>query len=195
MGWLFPWHWLHRQSRTIVVASLIPSQSPCCLDHAGRSLLIIAAIWFPSTRAHRRGFCCLVGGLSLALRPSPSRALRQQWDSWGCRLVVLMATAHGAAHAVAALMQTACRRAGETGHAGLVAQPWLGSEFTRWRWRNGGHRAALVYEWLALNLLRRLLNLDWCGQPPCREWRVAPVPLTNTAARLSSFEELARPLR
>jgi len=169
MGWLFAVALgLHRQSRTIVVASLVP----IAIGHAASitlvaSLLIIAGYLVPEHVVRTGAGVLLLGWAAYHWRFGHRHRVRFGMQVGLLGLAAwsfLMATAHGAGLMLwPALMQTCLSGgAGETGHAGPVAAILAGVGIhTLAMAATTAIAAALVYEWLALDLLRRAwLNLD-----------------------------------
>jgi hypothetical protein len=169
MGWLFAVALgLHRQSRAVVVASLVP----IAIGHAASiaavaSLLVMAGYLVPYQFVRIGSGLLLLGWAAYHWRFGHRHRVRfgMQVGLWGLTAwSFLMATAHGAGLMLwPALMQT-CLSGGtaETGQAAFLAPTLAGV---------GIHTAAmaatttiiagLVYEWLGLDLLRKAwLNLD-----------------------------------
>ena len=102
MGWLFAVALgLHRHDGRIVWLSLVPDRArPCAVGRARRRRLPVGGHLLVDARVVR--IACgrppdRLGALPLALRPSPSRALRHADRLVGlCVWSFLMATAHGA---------------------------------------------------------------------------------------------------
>jgi hypothetical protein len=169
MGWLFAVALgLHRQSRAVVVASLVP----IAIGHAASiaavaSLLVMAGYLVPYQFVRIGSGLLLLGWAAYHWRFGHRHRVRfgMQVGLWGLTAwSFLMATAHGAGLMLwPALMQTCLSGGtGETGQAAFLAPTLAGV---------GIHTAAmaatttiiagLVYEWLGLDLLRKAwLNLD-----------------------------------
>jgi hypothetical protein len=169
MGWLFAVALgLHRQSRAIVVASLVP----IAIGHAASiglvaSLLVVAGYLVPDQFVRVGAGLLLLGWAAYHWRFGHRHRVRfgMQVGLWGLAAwSFLMATAHGAGLMLwPALMQTCLSGgAGETGQAGPVAATLAGVGIhTLAMAATAAITAGLIYEWLALDLLRRAwLNLD-----------------------------------
>jgi hypothetical protein len=169
MGWLFAVALgLHRQSRAIVAASLVP----IAIGHAASiavvaSLLVIAGYLVPSYIVRIGSGVLLLGWAAYHWRFGHRHRVRFGMQVGLLGLAgwsFLMATAHGAGLMLwPALMHTCLSGgAGETGQAGPVAAALAGVGIhTLAMAATTAITAALVYEWLALDLLRRAwLNLD-----------------------------------
>jgi hypothetical protein len=169
MGWLFAVALgLHRQSRAIVAASLVP----IAIGHAASialvaSLLVIAGYLVPDHAVRVGAGLLLLGWAAYHWRFGHRHRVRFGMQVGLLGLAAwsfLMATAHGAGLMLwPALMQTCLSGgAGEAGHAGPVAATLAGVGIhTLAMAGTAAIVAALVYEWLALDLVRRAwLNLD-----------------------------------
>jgi hypothetical protein len=169
MGWLFAVALgLHRQSRAVVAASLLP----IAIGHAASvavvaCLLVIAGYLVPSEVVRIGSGLVLLGWAAYRWRFGHRHRVRfglQVGLSGLAGWSFLMATAHGAGLMLwPALMHTCLSEGtGEMGQAGPVAALLAGV---------GIHTLAMaatttiiavfIYEWVALDLLRRAwLNLD-----------------------------------
>ena len=168
MGWLFAVALgLHRHDRRIVRLSLLP----IALGHALSVALVAAAFLWVGLLIDARvlRIACgahpdRLGALPLALRPSPSRALRHADGIVGLGVwSFLMATAHGAGLMLWPALMPLCIGAGaEPGTTRPCGDSLAGV---------GVHTAAMlivtaamaiaVYEWVGLELLRRAwINVD-----------------------------------
>jgi hypothetical protein len=169
MGWLFAVALgLHRQSRAIVVASLIP----IAIGHAASiavvaSLLVIAGYLVPHHFVRVGSGLLLLGWAAYHWRFGHRHRVRfgMQVGLWGLAAwSFLMATGHGAGLMLwPALMQTCLSGgAGETGQAGPVVATLAGVGIhTLAMAATTAITAGLIYKWLGLGLLRRAwLNLD-----------------------------------
>jgi hypothetical protein len=169
MGWLFAVALgLHRESRAIVAASLVP----IAIGHAASiavvaSLLVIADYLVPYNFVRIGSGVLLLGWAAYHWRFGHRHRVRFGMQVGLSGLAIwsfLMATAHGAGLMLwPALMQTCLSGgAGETGHAGPLAATLAGIGIhTLAMAATTAMIAALVYEWLGLDLLRRgWLNLD-----------------------------------
>jgi hypothetical protein len=169
MGWLFAVALgLHRQSRAIVAASLLP----IALGHAisvvvVASLLVIAGYLVPSYLVRIGSGLLLLGWAVCHWRFGHRHRVRfgMQVGVWGLAAwSFLMATAHGAGLMLwPALMHTCLSEGvGETGLAGPVVATLAGVGIhTLAMAATTATIAVLIYEWVALDLLRRAwLNLD-----------------------------------
>jgi hypothetical protein len=169
MGWLFAVALgLHRQSRTIVAASLVP----IAIGHAASvaavaSLLVIAGYLVPSSVVRVGSGLLLLGWAAYHWRFGHRHRVRfgMQVGLWGLAAwSFLMATAHGAGLMLwPALIHTCLSgRAGETAQAGPIAATLAGVGIhTLTMAVTTAMIAVLVYEWVALDLLRRAwLDLD-----------------------------------
>jgi hypothetical protein len=166
MGWLFAVALgLHRQSRTIVAASLIP----IAIGHAASvavvaCLLVIAGYLVPAHVVRIGAGLLLLGWAAYRWRFGHRHRARfglQVGLSGLAAWSFLMATAHGAGLMLwPALMHTCL--SGETGQAGPVAAALAGVGIhTLAMAATTTIIAVLIYEWVALDLLRRAwLNLD-----------------------------------
>ncbi|HLK80034.1 MAG TPA: hypothetical protein VKT99_00865 [Xanthobacteraceae bacterium] len=166
MGWLFAVALgLHRQSRAIVAASLLP----IAIGHAASvasvaSLLVIAGYLVPSDVVRVGSALLLLGWAGYHWRFGHRHRVRfgMQVGLWGLAAwSFLMATVHGAGLMLwPALMHTCL--AGEAGQAGPVAATLAGVGIhTLAMAATAAIIAVLIYEWVALGLLRRAwLNLD-----------------------------------
>jgi hypothetical protein len=169
MGWLFAVALgLHRQSRAIVAACLLP----IAIGHAASvaavaTLLVIAGYVVPFYVVRIGSGLVLLGWAAYHWRFSHRHRVRfgMQVGLWGLAAwSFLMATAHGAGLMVwPALMHTCLSGGvGETGQAGPVAATLAGVGIhTLAMAGTTAIMAVLIYEWVALDLLRRAwLNLD-----------------------------------
>jgi hypothetical protein len=169
MGWLFAVALgLHRQSRAIVAASLLP----IAIGHAASvatvaSLLVSAGYFVPSHVVRIGSGLLLLGWAAYHWRFGHRHRVRfgMQVGLWGLAAwSFLMATAHGAGLMLwPALMHTCLSGGGgETGQAGPVAATLAGVGIhTLAMAATTAIIAVLVYEWVALDLLRRAwVNLD-----------------------------------
>jgi hypothetical protein len=166
MGWLFAVALgLHRQSRAIVAASLLP----IAIGHAASiaavaSLLVMAGYLVPYHVVRVGSGLLLLGWAAYHWRFGHRHRVRfgMQVGLWGLTAwSFLMATAHGAGLMLwPALMQTCL--SGETGQAGPLAATLAGVGIhTGAMAATTAVIASLVYEWLGLDLLRQAwLNLD-----------------------------------
>jgi hypothetical protein len=174
MGWLFAVALgLHRQSRAIVAASLLP----IAIGHAASvaavaSLLVIAGYLVPFSVAQIGAGLLLLGWAAYHWRFGHRHRVRFGMQVGLLGLAAwsfLMATAHGAGLMLwPALMHTCLSGgAGEMGGAGPVAAALAGVGIhTLAMAATTAIIAVLVYEWVVLDLLRRAwLNLDllWMG--------------------------------
>ena len=169
MGWLFAVALgLHRQSRAIVAASLLP----IAIGHAASvaaiaSLLVIAGYLVPSDVVRIGAGIFLLGWAAYHWRFGHSHRVRfgMQVGLWGLAAwSFLMATAHGAGLMLWPVLTHTCLSGGtgETGRAGPVAVTLAGVGIhTLAMAATTAIIAVLIYEWVALDLLRRAwLNLD-----------------------------------
>jgi hypothetical protein len=169
MGWLFAVALgLHRQSRAVVAASLLP----IAIGHAASiavvaSLLVVAGYLVPYHVVRIGSGLLLLGWAAYHWRFGHRHRVRfgMQVGLWGLAAwSFLMATAHGAGLMLwPALMHTCLSgESAETGQAGFLGAALAGV---------GIHTVAmaatttiiagLIYEWLGLDLLRKAwLNLD-----------------------------------
>jgi hypothetical protein len=174
MGWLFAVALgLHRQSRAIVAASLLP----IAIGHAASvaavaSLLVVAGYLVPSYAVRIGAGLLLLGWAAYHWRFGHRHRVRfgMQVGLWGLAAwSFLMATAHGAGLMLwPALMHTCVfGGAGETGQAGPIAASLAGVGIhTLAMAATTAIIAVLIFEWVALDLLRRAwVNLDllWTG--------------------------------
>jgi hypothetical protein len=169
MGWLFAVALgLHRQSRAIVTASLIP----IAIGHAASvaavaCLLVIAGYLVPSHVVRIGSGLLLLRWGAYHWRFGHRHRVRfgmQVGLSGLAAWSFLMATAHGAGLMLWPALMHACLSggAGETGQAGLVAATLVGVAIhTLAMAATTTIIAVVIYEWAALDLLRRAwLNLD-----------------------------------
>jgi hypothetical protein len=169
MGWLFAVALgLHRQRRAIVAASLIP----IAIGHAASvavvaCLLVFAGYLVPAHVVRIGAGLLLLGWAAYRWRFGHRHRARfglQVGLSGLAAWSFLMATAHGAGLMLwPALMHTCFSgETGETGQAGPVAAALTGVGIhTLAMAATTTIIAVLIYEWVALNLLRRAwLNLD-----------------------------------
>jgi hypothetical protein len=169
MGWLFAVALgLHRQSRAIVAASLVP----IAIGHAASiavvaSLLVVAGYLVPEHVVRIGSGLLLLGWAAYHWRFGHRHRVRFGMQVGFLGLAAwsfLMATAHGAGLMLwPALMRTCLSDGtGETGHTGLLTATLAGVGIhTLAMAATTAITAVLVYEWLALDLLRRAwLNLD-----------------------------------
>jgi hypothetical protein len=169
MGWLFAVALgLHRQSRAIVAASVLP----IAIGHAASvaavaSLLVIAGYLVPSYIVRNLSGLLLLGWAAYHWRFGHRHRVRfgMQVGLWGLAAwSFLMATAHGAGLMLwPALMQPCISGgAGETGQVGPVAATLAGVGIhTLAMAATTAMLAVFIYECIALDLLRRAwLNLD-----------------------------------
>jgi hypothetical protein len=169
MGWLFAVALgLHRQSRAIVVASLLP----IAVGHAASiaavaSLLVIAGYLVPYHFVRIGSGLLLLGWAAYHWRFGHRHRVRfgMQVGLWGLAAwSFLMATAHGAGLMLWPALMQACLSggAGEAGHSGPVAATLAAVGIhTLSMAATTAITAVVVFEWLALDLLRRAwLNFD-----------------------------------
>ena len=166
MGWLFAVALgLHRQSRAIVAASVLP----IAIGHAASvaavaSLLVMAGYLVPSYVVRNGSGLLLLGWATYHWRFGHRHRVRfgMQVGLWGLAAwSFLMATAHGAGLMLwPALMQPCV--SGGAGVAGPVAATLAGVGIhTLAMAATTAIFAVVIYEWVALDLLRRAwLNLD-----------------------------------
>jgi hypothetical protein len=140
MGWLFAVALgLHRQSRAIVAASLLP----IAIGHAASvaavtSLLVTAGYLVPSYVVQIGSGLLLLGWAAYHWRFGHRHRVRfgMQVGLWGLAAwSFLMATAHGAGLMLWPALMHACLSGGasETGQPGPIAATLAGVGFTRWR--------------------------------------------------------------
>ena len=169
MGWLFAVALgLHRQSRAVVAASLVP----IAIGHAASiaavaSLLVIAGYLVPDHVVRIGSGLLLLGWAAYHWRFGHRHRVRFGMQVGILGLAAwsfLMATAHGAGLMLWPALMHTCQFGGdgETGHAGPIAATLAGIGIhTLAMAATTAIVAALVYEWLTLDLLRRAwLNLD-----------------------------------
>ena len=169
MGWLFAVALgLHRQSRAVVAASLFP----IAIGHAASvavvaSLLVIAGYLVPSYAARIGSGLLLLAWAAYHWRFGHRHRVRfgMQVGLWGLGAwSFLMATAHGAGLMLWPALMHMCLLggAGETGQAGPIAATLVGVGIhTLAMAATTAIIAVLIYEWVALDLLRRAwANLD-----------------------------------
>jgi hypothetical protein len=169
MGWLFAVALgLHRQSRAIVAASLLP----IAIGHAASvaavaSLLVIAGYLVPSNVVRIGAALLLLGWAAYHWRFGHRHRVRFGLQVGLLGLATwsfLMATAHGAGLMLWPVLMHTCvsGAAGQTGQAGPVATMLAGVGIhTVAMVATTAIIAALIYEWSGLGLLRRAwLNLD-----------------------------------
>jgi hypothetical protein len=174
MGWLFAVALgLHRQSRAIVAASLLP----IVIGHAASvaavaSMLVIAGYLVPSQVVRIGSGLLLLGWAAYHWRFGHRHRVRfgMQVGLWGLAAwSFLMATAHGAGLMLWPALMYTCLSGGtaETGQAWRVAATLAGIGIhTLGMAATTAIIAVFIYEWVALDLLRRgWLNLDllWTG--------------------------------
>jgi hypothetical protein len=174
MGWLFAVALgLHRQSRAIVAASLLP----IAIGHAASvaavaSLLVVAGYLVPSYAVRIGAGLLLLGWAAYHWRFGHRHRVRfgMQVGLWGLAAwSFLMATAHGAGLMLWPVLMHTCvfGGAGETGQAGPIAASLAGVGIhTLAMAATTAIIAVLIFEWVALDLLRRAwVNLDllWTG--------------------------------
>jgi hypothetical protein len=169
MGWLFAVALgLHRQSRAIVAASVLP----IAIGHAASvaavaSLLVIAGYLVPSYVVRNGSGLLLLGWAAYHWRFGHRHRVRfgMQVGLWGLAAwSFLMATAHGAGLMLWPVLMQPCLSggAGDMGQAGPVAATLAGVGIhTLAMAATTAIFAVFIYEWVALDLLRRAwLNLD-----------------------------------
>jgi hypothetical protein len=169
MGWLFAVALgLHRQSRAIVAVSVFP----IAIGHAASvavvaSLLVIAGYLVPSDSVRIGSGILLLGWAGYHWRFGHRHRVRfgMQVGLWGLAAwSFLMATAHGAGLMLWPALMHTCLSGGadEAGQAGPVAATLAGVGIhTLAMAATTAIIAVLIYEWVALDLLRRAwLNLD-----------------------------------
>jgi len=169
MSWLFAVALgLHRQSRAVVAASLVP----IAIGHAASvaavaSLLVIAGYLVPSYLVRIGSGLLLLGWAGYHWRFGHRHRVRfgMQVGLWGLAAwSFLMATAHGAGLMLWPALMHTCLSAGvgETGQTGPVAATLAGVGIhTLVMAATTAIIAVLIYEWVALGLLRRAwLSLD-----------------------------------
>jgi hypothetical protein len=169
MGWLFAVALgLHRRSRAIVAASLFP----IAIGHAASvavvpSLLVLADYLVPSYAARTGSGLLLLAWAVYHWRFGHRHRVRfgMRVGLWGLGArSFLMATAHGAGLMLWPPLMHICapEGAGETGQAGPVAATLAGVGIhTLAMAATAAIIAVLIYEWVALDLLRRAwLNID-----------------------------------
>jgi hypothetical protein len=169
MGWLFAVALgLHRQSRAVVAASLLP----ITIGHAASvvavaGVLVMADYLVPSHVVRIGSGLLLLGWAAYHWRFGHRHRVRfgMQVGLWGLAAwSFLMATAHGAGLMLWPMLMHTCLSggAGEMGQAGLVAATLTGVGIhTLAMAATTTTIAVLIYECAALDLLRRAwLNLD-----------------------------------
>jgi hypothetical protein len=169
MGWLFAVALgLHRQSRAIVAASLFPiTMGHAASVAAVASLLAIADYLVPYYAVQIGSGLLLLGWAAYHWRFGHRHRVRfgMQVGLWGLGAwSFLMATAHGAGLMLWPALMHTCLSGGasETGQAELIAATLAGVGIhTLTMAATTAIIAMLVYQWVALDLLRRAwLNLD-----------------------------------
>jgi hypothetical protein len=168
MGWLFAVALgLHRQSRTIVYAALVPIAVGHALSIAAvAGLLVAAGVLVPHDLVRIGGALILIGWAVYHWRFGHRHRVRfgMQTGLWGLAAwSFLMATAHGAGVMLwPALMPLCAPAAGASAFGGPVAGVMAGVGIhTLAMVATTAVASALVYEWLGVALLRRAwLNVD-----------------------------------
>jgi hypothetical protein len=168
MGWLFAVALgLHRQSRAIVAASLFP----IAIGHAASvavvaSLLVLAEYLVPAYAARIGSGLLLLAWALYHWRFGHRHRVRfgMQVGLWSLGAwSFLMATAHGAGPMLWPPLMHMCvsEGVGETGQAEPVAATLAGVGIQTLAMATATIIAVLIYEWVALDLLRRAwANLD-----------------------------------
>jgi hypothetical protein len=175
MGWLFAVALgLHRQSRTVVMASLVPIAIGHVVSIAAvASVLVIAGYLVPHNVVRIGSGILLLGWATYHWRLGHRHRVRfgMLVGFWGLAAwSFLMATAHGAGLMLWPVMMATCIGGGAVGDAGYFGV--LGITVTA----VGVHTlamvattaivAGLVHEWLGLAVLRRA----WVNVVGCRRW-------------------------
>ena len=167
MGWLFAVALgLHRQSRAIAAASLVP----IAIGHAASvaavvGLLVIAGYLVPPYAVRMVSGLLLLAWAAYHWRFGHRHRVRfgMQVGLWGLGAwSFLMATAHGAGLMLWPALMQSCLSGGASDQAGPVAATLAGVGIhTLVMAATTAIFAVVIYEWVALDLLRRAwLNLD-----------------------------------
>lgn len=169
MGWLFAVALgLHRQSRAIVLASLVP----IAIGHAASitvvaGLLVMAGILFPHNLVRIGSGLLLLAWAAYHWRFAHRRRVRfgMQVGLWGLAVwSFLMATAHGAGLMLWPVLMATCISTTSNGMAFAAPFPTVLAGVglhTLAMLSTTALVAAFIYEWVGLSILRKAwLNVD-----------------------------------